>query len=103
MQLAGQALCLEAMTGKTVAEGALYYASSKRRRVLPITPALRAQVQATAQAIRQMLVSGQLPPPLQGEQAQRRCKACSLQDRCQPQATQLALVQARKTLFDPDA
>jgi len=103
LQLAGQAMCLEAMTGKPVLEGALYYASSKRRRVLPITPALRAQVQATAQAIRQMLASGQLPPPLQGEQAQRRCKACSLQERCQPQATHLALEQARHTLFDPDA
>jgi CRISPR-associated exonuclease Cas4 len=103
LQLAGQAICLEHMTGKPVAEGALYYASSKRRRVLPITATLRAQVEATVQAIRQMLASGQLPPPLQGEQAQRRCKACSLQERCQPQATHAALVQARQSLFDPDA
>ena len=46
---------------------------------------------------------GQLPPPLWGEQASRRCKACSLQERCQPQATHAALAVARKTLFDPDA
>lgn len=103
LQLAGQALCLEFMTGKPVAEGALYYASSKRRRALPITAALRAQVETTAQAIRQMLSSGQLPQPLQGEQAQRRCKACSLQERCQPQATHATLAQARQALFDPDA
>jgi CRISPR-associated exonuclease Cas4 len=43
VQLAAQALCLEAMTGRTVPEGALYYASSKRRRVVAITPELRSR------------------------------------------------------------
>lgn len=103
LQLAAQALCLEAMTGRAVPEGALYYASSKRRRVVPIAATLRAQVADAAQAIRQMLAGGRLPPPLQGEQARRRCKACSLQERCQPQATHAALARARKNLFDPDA
>ena len=41
LQRAVQAMCLEFMTGKSVAEGALYYASSRRRRVVPITAALR--------------------------------------------------------------
>lgn len=103
LQLAAQALCLEAMLGKPVHEGALYYASSKRRRVVPITAQLRADVASAAQAVRQMLASGQLPPPLVGEQAARRCKACSLADRCQPQATQAGLAVARTALFDPDA
>ena len=103
LQLAGQALCLEAMTGKPVNEGALYYASSKRRRVVPITAPLRAGVAETANAIRQMLTSGLLPPPLTGEQAAKRCKNCSLQERCQPQATHASLVAARRALFDPDA
>ena len=49
LQLAGQALCLEHMLGKNVPEGAIYYASSKRRRVLPITDELR-----NAWAIRRM-------------------------------------------------
>ncbi len=103
IQLAAQALCLEAMTGKPVNEGALYYATSKRRRVVPITAQLRSDVVQTAQAIRQMLVSGRLPPPLCADQAARRCKACSLQDRCQPQATHQGLQAARAALFDPDA
>lgn len=103
LQLAAQALCLEAMTGRSVPEGALYYASSKRRRSVTMTPALHAQVASVTQAVRQMLASGQLPPPLQGEQAQRRCKACSLLERCQPQATHAVLAQARQALFDPDA
>ena len=103
IQLAAQALCLEAMTGKPVNEGALYYATSKRRRVVPITDQLRADVVQTAEAIRQMLTSGELPPPLSGEQATRRCKSCSLQDRCQPQATHAGVLAARAALFDPDA
>ena len=103
IQLAAQAMCLEAMTGKAVNEGALYYATSKRRRVVPITAQLRSDVAQTAEAIRQMLASGKLPPPLTAEQAGRRCKACSLQERCQPQATHAGLLSARAALFDPDA
>ena len=76
LQLAAQALCLEAMTGRSVPQGALYYASSKRRRSVTMTPGLRAQVASVTHMVRQMLASGQLPPPLQGEPAQRRCKAC---------------------------
>jgi CRISPR-associated exonuclease Cas4 len=59
-------------------------------------------VQAASE-IRQMLASAQLPPPLQGQQSAKRCKACSLQERCQPQATHSGLVAARAALFDPDA
>ena len=91
------------MTGKTVNEGAIFYASSKRRRVVEITPLLRAQVVQTAQAIRQMFATTCLPPPLAAEQAAKRCKACSLLERCQPQAASAALVAARAALFDPDA
>ncbi len=52
VQLAAQALCLEAMPDRTVPEGALFYASSKRRRVAAIAPELRAEVVATAMAVR---------------------------------------------------
>jgi len=103
IQLAAQALCLEAMTGRPVNEGALYYASSRRRRVVVITDALREQVAQTTQAVRQMLASGALPPPLVGEQAARRCKGCSLIDRCQPLVTHCRLAAARHALFDPDS
>ncbi|MBK7050925.1 MAG: CRISPR-associated protein Cas4 [Rhodoferax sp.] len=103
IQLAAQAMCLQAMTGKAVNEGALYYATSKRRRVVPITEQLRAEVAQTADAIRHMLASGKLPPPLVAEQAALRCKACSLQERCQPQATHAGVLAARAALFDPDA
>lgn len=104
LQLAAQALCLEAMTGFAVPEGAIYYASSKRRRVVPIVPTLRSQVQQVMGAVRGMLHSQQLPPPLTGPQAVQRCRGCSLRERCQPEAGQSALMQrARQTLFDTDA
>lgn len=102
IQLAAQAMCLEHMLGKPVHEGALYYATSKRRRVVPISPDLREGVRQTALAIRRMLANSVLPPVLPADQVARRCKACSLIDRCQPQATHLGLAQARAHLFDPD-
>ncbi len=103
LQLAGQALCLEAMLGRPIAEGALYYATSKRRRVVPITAELRALVVHTAQAIRNMLASGQLPAALPVGDRTRKCKACSLLERCQPDASNTNLHAARAALFVPDA
>lgn len=83
LQLAAQALCLEAMTGRSVNEGALYYASSKRRRTVPIDTALRAQVTMTTADVRAMLAAGQLPSPTADTS---RCRGCSLRERCQPEA-----------------
>ena len=103
IQLAAQALCLEFMLGKAVGEGAIYYATSKRRRVVPISAQLGADVVQAAQAVRQMLASGKLPPVLEAEQAAKRCKACSLLDRCQPVAARANLKAARAALFEPDA
>ena len=103
IQLAAQAMCLEAMTGHAINEGAIFYATSKRRRVVPITAQLRAQVEQTAQSIRQMFATATLPPVLGAEQAAKRCKACSLIERCQPQAARADLSAARAALFDPDA
>ncbi len=83
LQLAAQALCLQEMTGRAVAEGALYYASSKRRRVVTIDADLLQQVRSTRDAVVSMLASRRLPPPTLDT---RRCKGCSLRDRCQPEA-----------------
>ncbi len=103
LQLAAQALCLEAITGFAVPEGAIYYASSKRRRVVPIDAPLRSQVQQVIDAVRGMLQSQQLAPPLTGPQAGQRCRGCSLRERCQPEAGQSALMRrAMQALFDPD-
>ena len=91
------------MLGKPVGEGAIYYATSKRRRLVPVTVQLRADVVQTVQAIRSMLASGKLPPALEADQAAKRCKACSLLERCQPVAARANFAAARAALFDPEA
>lgn len=82
LQLAAQAMCLEDMLGRPVTHGAIFHASSHRRREVAITPALRELVEQTANAIRAMLASGKLPPPVNDA----RCKECSLKEICQPEA-----------------
>lgn len=100
LQLAAQAICLEEMTGKPVAAGAIFHASSKRRREIFITQELKVQVVQTIAEIRACLDSGILPPPANDE----RCRACSLIDLCQPQALAAHERQQRLTtaLYDPN-
>lgn len=99
LQLAAQALCLEAMTGRPVAAGALFYAGSQRRRVVQIDAALRSRVAAVAAEVRAMLAGERLPPPTTDA---RRCRSCSLRDRCQPEATVRLAAAAAGDPFEPD-
>ena len=98
LQLAAQAVCLEEMTGKPVPKGAIYHHGSRRRREVEINAALRQQMLETIAAIRTMLASGQLPPPVND----KRCKECSLIEICQPQAMADKADQQRlaRTLFE---
>lgn len=82
IQLAAQAMCLEDMLGRPVTRGAIFHASSHRRREVEITPELRRLVIETAEAIRAMLLTGKLPPPANDA----RCKECSLKEIFQPEA-----------------
>jgi len=97
LQLAAQAMCLEEMTDKAVPEGALFYATSKRRRVVPVTPALRERVESATREVRQMLATRHTPPPVNDD----RCQACSLRGLCQPDAL-TRLASTTPHLFDPD-
>lgn len=101
IQLAAQAMCLEEMLGRPVPTGAIYHASSHRRREVAITPELRQRVESTTSAIRVMLTSGVLPPPANDE----RCRECSLKDICQPEAVGATnkLHYERQHLFDEEA
>jgi CRISPR-associated exonuclease Cas4 len=98
IQLAAQAMCLEDMLGRLVPRGAIYHASSHRRREVEFTPALREAVIATASAIRAMLASGRLPPPVNDA----RCRECSLKEICQPEALaeRQQFKQLREALFN---
>lgn len=94
LQLATQAICLEDMLGCAVPTGAIFHVSSRRRRKVSITPALRQMVIETAEAIRAMLASNNLPPPVNDA----RCKECSMKEICQPAA--LADVTRLKRMYD---
>jgi CRISPR-associated exonuclease Cas4 len=78
IQLAAQAICLEEMLGRPVPAGAIFHASSHRRREVSFTPELKQMVIETAEAIRSMLASGKLPSPVNDA----RCRECSLKDIC---------------------
>ncbi len=97
IQLAAQAICLEAMFKRPVPFGAIFHASSHRRREVEITPSLRQLVASTTDSIRSMLRDAKLPPPINDS----RCKECSLKEICQPEAIawQAKQQQHKQTLF----
>ena len=83
VQLSAQALCLEEMTGKRVAQGALFYGRNRRRKPVAIDTGLRELTLQVAAELRHALDTGELPAPAFDP---RRCNACSMQDLCRPQA-----------------
>ena len=101
VQLVGQALCLEEMTGMAVPEGAIFHHKSRRRRAVPITPELREVTIDLIAKVRALLESGKMPPPVD-ERA--LCKECSLQDSCQPDiaGNRARIRRLHATLFETD-
>lgn len=83
VQLCAQALCLEEMTGRSVPEGALFYAETKRRVVIAMDADLRTLTQDTIAALADVFAFLRTPPPTQDR---ARCRACSLLDLCRPEA-----------------
>jgi CRISPR-associated exonuclease Cas4 len=101
LQVAAQALCLEEMTGKIITEGAVFHHSSRRRRMVPITPELRAKVEHVAGQVHELFRSGRMPPPADDPAL---CRGCSLKDACQPELLK-SIPEIRRmaeTLFEPD-
>lgn len=84
LQLCAQAMCLEEMFGLEIPRGAIYHASSRRRREVALTSDLRGEVEHVTQAVRHMIESREVPAPV----ADARCRRCSLRDSCLPFARQ---------------
>ena len=81
VQLCAQGLCLEEMTGHGVPGGALYYAETKRRVIVPFDVELRRLTETTIEALASVFAARRTPPPtLKAE----RCRACSLLELCRP-------------------
>lgn len=101
IQLAAQALCLEEMTGKAVPFGAIYHATSRRRREVAITTVLRQATETCVAEVRAALAEPTLPVPMND----KRCNACSLIDLCQPAplAERQKLHALVAHLYEPDS
>lgn len=81
VQLCAQALCLEAMLGHPLAQGALFYGQTRRRVQVIFDTELRQLTQDVIHATRSMIDSGRTPL---AEYQAKRCDACSLIELCQP-------------------
>jgi CRISPR-associated exonuclease Cas4 len=83
-QVCAQALCLEEMLGlPPQPEGAIFYAQSGRRRIVPLTEDLRRETVALAAELHALLDGGRDPGPV----FTPRCDGCSLYAVCLPKET----------------
>jgi len=84
IQLCAQGLCLEEMTGQSVPEGYLWYWQTRKREFVAFDKALRQQTLAVILQVKDIFISGALPKPIY----EKKCKACSLIDICNPKLVQ---------------
>ena len=90
LQLCAQAMCLEEMLLCDIAEGSLYYGETRRREIVPMDEALRAQVRAILAQMNHYALTGYTPRA----RRTKSCNACSLRDLCLPQLEKLSDVSA---------
>lgn len=97
-QLCAQALCLEEMFGLIVPRGAIFHATSKRRRVVEFTADLRQFTEQAIEAVHRLIEEETVPQALHKPQ----CSGCSLFDICMPEITSVPpiLARASRHVFD---
>lgn len=83
VQLCAQALCLEEMFSMAVGRGAIFHATSRRRRDVEFTPLLRKSTEVAVLHVRTLLTATQVPPAV----FTPACVECSLFEICLPKAT----------------
>lgn len=80
IQLCAQALCIEEMRDVQVTQGAIWYWQVRHREPVELDDILRTTTIDTIKSAMALLASGKTPPPVND----KRCRACSLVDLCQP-------------------
>ncbi len=83
VQLCAQALCLEEMLGGIVAEGALFYGKSRRRRVVCFDDPLRRTTEEAARRLHELIRSRLTPHARYA----KKCESCSLVNLCLPKVS----------------
>jgi CRISPR-associated exonuclease Cas4 len=84
VQLCAQALCLEDMLEVEVLSGAIFYGRTRHRLDVGFDAALRGETEKAVGKLHTLIRSGVTPQPVYT----KKCKSCSLMDRCLPQTLQ---------------
>ncbi len=80
LQLCAQAMCLEEMLCCDIPEGALFHGQTRRREVVELNDALRAQVRTCLEEMHDLYRRHHTPQVKPG----KRCSVCSLRELCLP-------------------
>ncbi|MGC0419589.1 CRISPR-associated protein Cas4 [Embleya sp. AB8] len=80
VQVAAQAMCLEAMFGVDIDKAVIWSAADRRRHEVAVDATLRTTVETTTAAVRTMLAEASLP----AAPADKRCRRCSMAESCMP-------------------
>jgi CRISPR-associated exonuclease Cas4 len=86
VQLCAQAICLEELHQVEVPRGALFYGASHRRVEVTFDAVLRQQTEAAALRLHELIRLGLVPRVARAP----KCRACSLEPICLPDATGVA-------------
>lgn len=97
IQLCAQALCLEEMLGVEIQEGAIFYGQPRRRQGVEFAPELRAETEAAAAALHELMHKGKTPL---AEYEKRKCEACSLMEICMPKKSRCVEDYLAETVFE---
>jgi len=83
IQVCAQALCLEEMLNTTVDHGSLWYWQTRHREPVVIDQRLRDETLVVINQVKAIFSSGKTPKSIY----EKKCKACSLVDICNPKIT----------------
>lgn len=92
IQLCAQAMCLEEMFQTSIAEGAVFYISSHRRKPVLLDDALRKRTLEVIEAIDHIRKTFCLPPAEYGN----KCFRCSMKEVCLPEISRSAQAYCRQ-------
>ncbi len=84
VQLCAQAICLEEMLDTTIARGALFYGTRKRRTNVDFDDALRSKTEEVTRRLHQIIDQRETP----AAKRQKKCEKCSLLELCIPDSMQ---------------
>jgi len=97
VQLCAQALCLEEMLACSIPSGALFYGETRHRLEVAFDQELRKEVEILAARLHALVEKGVAPPPPSG--ALKKCRNCSLNGACLPNASKTKASDYLKRIF----